>query len=130
MARRPRRAPRLRRALTLAILLAAIVAAAATVSSRTDPRHADTVALPADPDAPGRLMPPAALAAPTVGPPLYPAKNTDGQAGSGPVAVAYHDRRRTITDAAVTAQAPDPRLFNTGYGGWEPTIGITKDGTI
>src|SRR4051794_36979285 len=130
MAHRARRTPRLRRALIVVILLGATVAGAVTASSRTQPRRGETIVSAADPDAPQSLTAPGDLAAPTVGPPLYPGHNTDGQAGSGPVAVAYHAGRRTITDAAVTAQAPDPRLFGTGYGGWEPTIGLTNDGTI
>src|SRR4051812_17478645 len=57
----------------------------------------------------------------------YPGSNdADGQAGSGAVAAAYRAGGRRV-DAP---DAPDARLFRTGYGAWEPTIGVTKSGTI
>src|SRR3954454_17039621 len=121
MVRRSRRGAR-RGWPLIAVLV--IVAALAVVPAR---QGHPGVPLSADLDRPTA---PNDLAAPTVGPPLYQARNTDGEAGSGPVAVAYHDGQRTITDATIAAHAPDPRLFHTGYGGCEPTIGITKDGTI
>ncbi len=65
-----------------------------------------------------------------VGPPLYPSKNTDAKAGAGGRAVTYRAGGRRVTDAALTAPAPEPRLFRTGFGAWEPTMGMTKDGTI
>ena len=77
-----------------------------------------------------RLTATRTLAPATVGPPLYTVKNSDGQAGSGGRAIAYHAGRRVVTDAAVTAAAPDARLWHTGFGGWEPTIGLTRDGTV
>jgi len=66
----------------------------------------------------------------TLGPPLYPAKNTDGTAGAGGRAVTYRAGGVQVTDPQLAALAPTPRLWHTGFGGWEPTIGITKDGTI
>jgi hypothetical protein len=71
------------------------------------------------------------LAVPAPADKLYPTSNPDdGEAGSGPRATAYHAGGRRVTDEAVTARAPDARLFHTGYGGWEPSIGTTRDGTI
>lgn len=61
------------------------------------------------------------------GRPAYPeSENTDGQAGSGEGAVGYKAGGR----AARKVRRPDARLFRTGYGGWEPTLGLTEDGTI
>jgi hypothetical protein len=59
------------------------------------------------------------------GRPAYDSVNTDGQAGSGTGATVYKaggPGRHVI--------APDPLLWRTGYGGWEPTLGITRAGTI
>jgi hypothetical protein len=78
-------------------------------------------------DAPGARL----LQAPTDdfvccgGQPAYDSTNTDGQAGSGGRAVAYRPGGR-----ATGARGPDARLFRTGYGGWEPTLGLDKKGTI
>jgi len=58
--------------------------------------------------------------------PQYPSKNTDGEAGSGGTAVAYRANGRRVDASG----APDARLFRTGFGSWEPSIGITKEGTI
>ncbi|MBJ7608318.1 MAG: exo-alpha-sialidase [Candidatus Dormibacteraeota bacterium] len=64
------------------------------------------------------------------GQPAYTSTNTDGTAGAGGTAVAYHAGGTVITTPSVTAAAPHPLLFRTGYGGWEPSLGVTNDGTI
>jgi hypothetical protein len=61
---------------------------------------------------------------------LYDSANTDGRAGSGATANAYRPGGQLVTDPSVMAQLPQARLFRTGYGGWEPTLGINKQGTI
>jgi hypothetical protein len=58
--------------------------------------------------------------------PVYESKNTDGQAGSGPRGVAYKAGGRVL--AGVTG--PDGLIWRTGYGSWEPTLGVKKDGTV
>jgi hypothetical protein len=60
------------------------------------------------------------------GQPAYDSSNTDGQAESGTGAVAY---RPGGVDARRVSR-PDARLFRTGFGGWEPTLGLTRDGAI
>src|SRR6266545_559713 len=59
------------------------------------------------------------------GRPAYDSSNTDGQAGSGSGATAYRPGGN-----GRHVPAPDPLLWRTGYGGWEPTIGVTRAGTI
>ncbi len=54
----------------------------------------------------------------------------NGQVGSGGSAVAHYAGAKKITKKKVTKMAPDARLFRTGYGTFEPTMGITQDGTI
>ena len=76
----------------------------------------------------GELAP--SMPANTVGPPLYSGKNTDGQPGSGGRAIAYNAGGRAIPASSFAGELPDARLFHTGYGGWEPTLGMTKDGTL
>ena len=61
--------------------------------------------------------------------PVYDSKNTDGQAGSGARGVVYHASGKPV-DAGAAALAPDALLWRTGYGSWEPTLGLLKDGTI
>jgi hypothetical protein len=58
------------------------------------------------------------------GKPAYDSRNTDGQAGSGGRAVAYRPGGGAI------GRGPDARLFRTGYGGWEPTLGLDAEGMI
>lgn len=62
------------------------------------------------------------------GRPAYPeSKNTsEGTAGSGEGATAYNAGG---TNARALPGA-DSKLFSTGYGGWEPSMGIAKDGTL
>ncbi len=62
--------------------------------------------------------------------PIYDSTNTDGQGGSGGPAVVYQAGGRVVTDPSVTAGAPDSLLFRTGFGGWEPTLGLDQKGTI
>src|SRR4051812_36426254 len=61
-------------------------------------------------------------------PRLYESKNTDGRAGSGATAFAYRAGGVRVTDPGV--QLPDARLWRTGHGGWEPTLGMNVRGTI
>ncbi|HJP66806.1 MAG TPA: hypothetical protein VKA30_10945, partial [Actinomycetota bacterium] len=64
-------------------------------------------------------------------PPIYGvAVNSTGQPGSGGRAVAYRSDGRPVTDHTVTSRAPDARLLHTGFGGWEPTLGIRPDGAM
>lgn len=62
------------------------------------------------------------------GKPAYPdSKNTaDGQAGSGEGATSYRSGGRESRPVP----GADTKLFGTGYGGWEPSMGVAKDGTI
>jgi hypothetical protein len=63
------------------------------------------------------------------GRPPYPADNADPRAGAGPRATPYRAGGRQA-DRELEKLAPVPRLFHTGFGGWEPTLGLTRDGTI
>ena len=58
--------------------------------------------------------------------PPYDSKNTDGQAGSGPVGVAYKLDGRQLPGVP----GPDGLIWRSGYGSWEPTLGVQKDGAI
>src|SRR3954447_8831976 len=60
-------------------------------------------------------------------PRLYDSHNTDGLAGSGSAAIAYHPGGERVT---APKAAPTARLWRTGYGGWEPTFGLNSKGTI
>ena len=62
--------------------------------------------------------------------PPYDSKNFDGKSGAGGKAVAYRSGAREVTDAAAVAAAPEARLWRTGYGSWEPSMGVTKKGTL
>jgi hypothetical protein len=63
--------------------------------------------------------------------PLYGVpSNGDGTERAGGRAVAYHPGGRLIQSASVLAQAPSARLFFNGYGGWEPSLGLDRQGTI
>jgi hypothetical protein len=64
--------------------------------------------------------------APTFREPVYDSKNTDGQAGSGPVGFAYKPGGRKVE----SRYKPDGLIWRTGFGSWEPTLGLTKDGSI
>lgn len=48
----------------------------------------------------------------------------------GPRAVVHGADGRTVTDPAKVAQAPTPEILRTGETGFEPTLGVTSDGTI
>lgn len=63
------------------------------------------------------------------GPP-YASRNGDGTAGSGVRAVAYRSGGRAVSDPGVLAAAPAARLWRTGFGSWEPTIGVNRRGTV
>ncbi|MDQ3877674.1 MAG: hypothetical protein M3290_04900, partial [Actinomycetota bacterium] len=45
-------------------------------------------------------------------------------------AVAYHPGRRLITSGRALRSRPHSYLIRTGYGGWEPTLGVASDGTV
>ncbi len=62
--------------------------------------------------------------------PVYDSKNTDGQAGSGPAGVVYRAGGKPVTEANLRKPIPDALLWRTGYGSWEPTLGVTKKGTV
>src|SRR5437588_5301845 len=73
----------------------------------------------------GELHAPDALAVPAAGTKPYPGTNPDGGQPGG-AAVAYRAGGRRVS----AADGPTGRLFRTGYGAWEPTIGVTGSGTI
>lgn len=52
-----------------------------------------------------------------------------GQRGSGGTAVAHYAGARPAGRAAAR-HAPDARLYRTGFGAWEPTLGITSRGSV
>jgi len=58
--------------------------------------------------------------------PPYPSKNTDGQAGSGPRGFVYTAGGKLLEGRT----GPDALLWRTGYGSWEPSLGILKSGSI
>jgi hypothetical protein len=60
----------------------------------------------------------------------YDSQNTDGQAGSGGRAVAYRSGGRVDDSPQARALAPEARLWRTGFGSWEPTLGINRAGTL
>jgi hypothetical protein len=62
--------------------------------------------------------------------PPYDSKNTDGQAGSGGRAVAFRTGAGVDESPAAVAEAPEARLWRTGYGSWEPTLGVNRRGTL
>jgi hypothetical protein len=62
--------------------------------------------------------------------PPYPSRNSDGVSGSGGKAVAYRTGARRVDTPDVVAAAPESRLWRTGFGSWEPTIGINRRGTV
>jgi hypothetical protein len=62
--------------------------------------------------------------------PPYASKNTDGKAGAGGRAVAYRSGGRIDESAEAKSLAPEARLWRTGYGSWEPSLGINKAGTV
>lgn len=53
-----------------------------------------------------------------------------GQTGSGGRAVVHRAGGRLVTEPALVRRAPDARLHRTGFATFEPTMGITKKGTI
>src|SRR4051794_8088941 len=61
-------------------------------------------------------------------PRLYDSMNTDGRAGSGATAFAYRAGGVRVADPGV--KLPEARLWRTGHGGWEPTLGMNGRGTI
>jgi hypothetical protein len=62
--------------------------------------------------------------------PPFSSSNTDGRAGSGGRAVGYRSGGRVDASRIVAAAAPEARLWRTGFGSWEPTLGINRAGTI
>ena len=79
----------------------------------------------------GLIAPPDGATRAMVAPPYPDSKNTDGQAGSGGRAVAYRAGRREEPSAAARDQAPEALFWRTGFGSWEPTMGISpKTGTV
>ena len=58
--------------------------------------------------------------------PVYDSKNTDGQAGSGPRGLVYKAGGKLLDPA----KAADGLIWRTGYGSWEPSLGVTKEGVV
>src|SRR3954454_16481568 len=123
-----------RRALTLLAVLSLLAAAAIAVAGRADrggshQREQPTLRATGEgAEREGYFAP--SMLANAVGPPLYGGKNTDGQAGSGGPAVAFHAGGIAIPASQLAGDLPDARLWRTGFGSWEPTLGLSKDGTI
>jgi hypothetical protein len=44
--------------------------------------------------------------------------------------VVYRAGGKPVTEEKLLAQVPDALLFHTGYGSWEPTLGVNSKGTI
>ena len=80
----------------------------------------------------GRLTAPPDGATRAMVEPAYPeSRNSDGQAGSGGKAIAYRTGGRPEPSAAARELAPEALFWRTGFGSWEPTMGISpKTGTI
>ncbi|MGH2806755.1 MAG: sialidase family protein [Actinomycetota bacterium] len=53
-----------------------------------------------------------------------------GRAGSGGRAVVHRPGGERIPAPDLVSKAPDPRLYRTGAPSFEPTLGVTKSGTI
>ncbi|MGH2737103.1 MAG: sialidase family protein, partial [Actinomycetota bacterium] len=53
-----------------------------------------------------------------------------GRTGSGGRAVAHRAGGRTVRSPRLTRMAPDARLHRTGYASFEPTMGVTRRGTL
>ncbi len=53
-----------------------------------------------------------------------------GQTDSGGTAVTHRAGGIEITSGAAVKKAPDARVYRTGHGAWEPTMGITKKGNV
>ena len=62
--------------------------------------------------------------------PPYESRNTDGTAGAGGRAVAYRSGGRVVNTPEVVAAAPQARLWRTGFGSWEPSLGVNRGGTV
>jgi hypothetical protein len=64
-------------------------------------------------------------------PPYGTPRNADGRAGSDQHAVAYKVTAEGPVMVTVSGkQLPHSRLFYTGWGGWEPTLGANRRGEI
>ena len=100
------------------------------VSRAFAPRLAAPSFITSEEEAEHQLMDTPAPAAPRFVDPVYDSRNTDGRAGAGGRTVAYRSGGRVLTDERIRARAPEALLWRTGYGSWEPTLGVTKDGTI
>lgn len=72
----------------------------------------------------------AAIAASPTGRPFALPHNGAGLTGSDQRGVAYRPGVGRLTGRRFVRTAPRSRLFYTGWGGWEPTIGIDARGTI
>jgi hypothetical protein len=53
-----------------------------------------------------------------------------GRIGSGGIAIAHHSGATAITTGRAANNGPDARLYRTGFGSWEPTMGITEEGNV
>ena len=53
-----------------------------------------------------------------------------GREGAGGLAIAHRKGGVPITAPEVAAAGPKARLFRTGYDSWEPTMGVTKKGSV
>ncbi|MGH2740081.1 MAG: sialidase family protein [Actinomycetota bacterium] len=58
------------------------------------------------------------------------APDRSGQKGSGGPAVVHYAGAKEIKTGRLVKQAPDARLYHTGFASFEPTMGITDDGSI
>src|SRR5687768_13066174 len=105
------------------IVLTALVASLFGVDSSRSP-ESDFVALHQDAHAHGRAPMPLEFsiqAGPT---------DPTGREDSGGVAITHHAGAVRITSGRAVDRAPDARLYRTGFGAWEPTMGVTKKGNV
>jgi hypothetical protein len=114
----------------LALLVVALLAAPAAAGASSAFSLQVTPPSLAGEHAHGHLIDSPAAGATKRGPKVYESRNTDGQAGSGPRGFVYRPDGGKVTDPKLLAQAPDALLWRTGFGSWEPTLGVRRDGAI
>jgi hypothetical protein len=72
----------------------------------------------------------AATAASPTGRPFPLPRNGAGLGGSNQAGVPYRPGVGRLTGRRFVTAAPRSRLFYTGWGGWEPSLGVDRRGTI
>ncbi|HJP64899.1 MAG TPA: sialidase family protein [Actinomycetota bacterium] len=59
-----------------------------------------------------------------------PASGPPGERGSGGRAVVHHAGGRVLHSKKLEREAPDARLYRTGYPAFEPNLGVTDSGAV